>query len=218
MLSPSVRHDSETRMVLDRIRTYTMILFEMASPEENAKSGRFVIRMPPELHMALYEAARERGLSLNSYCVQQLAAAGLGPMAEHDATRLTARALAVATGGLCAVVLYGSWVRGRAMRASDVDALIVVEDRVPVNRELYRAWDAAPPVTWKGRRLDPHFVHLPTEVGASGLWAEVALDGIVLVDRRWNVSAYLGRVRRAIAAGRLARHLVHGQPYWVGRP
>ena len=48
----------------------------------------------------------------------------------------------------------------------------------------------------------------------SGLWAEVALDGLVLLEREWSLSEHLARVRRAIAAGRLVRRVVHGQPYW----
>ena len=51
--------------------------------------------------------------------------------------------------------------------------------------------------------------------GFSGLWAEVALDGTVLFDRGWMLSARLARVRRAIADGRLVRRVVHGQPYWT---
>ncbi|MCY4188977.1 MAG: hypothetical protein OXD30_10890 [Bryobacterales bacterium] len=49
----------------------------------------------------------------------------------------------------------------------------------------------------------------------SGLWAEVALDGIVLWDRDWKLSAQLARIRRRIAGGRLVRRVVHGQPYWT---
>ena len=186
----------------------------MISAAASPKSGRFVLRMPPALHAALEAAARRSGLSLNAYCVRRLAAAGSGAGGDEEATSLVARACAVAGDALSAVVLHGSWVRGEAASASDVDALIVVDSRLALNRALYRAWDAEP-VTWRDRRVDPHFVHPVGEGRFSGLWAEMALDGIVLFEREWKVSAYLARVRRAIAAGRLVRRLVHGQPYWT---
>ena len=171
--------------------------------------------MPPALHAALDGAARASGLSLNAYCVRQLAVAGLGAPGDEDAGALVTRARAVAGDALSAVLLHGSWVRGEATPASDVDALIVVDFRLPLSRELYREWDARP-ITWRGRRLDPHFLHPATEEGQfSGLWAEVALDGIVLFERDWKVSAHLAKIRRAIAAGRLVRRVVHGQPYWT---
>ena len=180
----------------------------------SSKSGRFILRMPPALHAALHEAARASGLSLNAFCVRQLAAFGVGVAGNEDATTLVARARAVAGHTLSAVVLHGSWVRGEATAGSDVDALIVVDTRLALSRELYRSWDAQP-ITWGGRRVDPHFVHLSPDGRFSGLWAELAIDGIVLFENDWMVSAHLARIRRAIAAGRLVRRFVHGQPYWT---
>lgn len=101
------------------------------------------------------------------------------------------------------------------MAASDVDALVVLDEHIAVSRSLYRAWDKGPAVTWRGHRIDPQFVRTPKDESYSGMWAEVALDGIVLIDRDWRVSAHLSRLRQAIAAGRLVRGVVHGQPYWV---
>ena len=71
------------------------------------------------------------------------------------------------------------------------------------------------PVTWDGREVDPHFVHLPKPGQATGAWGEAAVDGIVLHEREYAVSATLASVRREIAAGRLVRRIIHGQPYWV---
>lgn len=184
----------------------------MASPVDS--SGRFVLRMPPALHAALRESARAAGLSLNAYCVGRLAAAGLGAAGDGDAAPLVGRARAVAGDALSAVVLHGSWARGEAAATSDVDALVVVESRLTLRRALYRAWDAEP-VTWRGRRVDPHFAHPAADEAFSGLWVEAALDGIVLFERDWKTSAYLARVRRAIAAGRIVRRVAHGQPYWT---
>jgi hypothetical protein len=47
------------------------------------------------------------------------------------------------------------------------------------------------------------------------MWAEVAIDGIVLFERGLRLTEHLVRVRRDIAAGRLVRRMVHGQPYWT---
>lgn len=186
----------------------------MISQTGQPKSGRFVLRMPSALHTALDDAARANGLSLNTYCVRHLATAGLGIVGDKDVTSLVGRAHAVVGSALSGIVLHGSWIRGEATPSSDVDALIVVDSGVMLNRALYRAWDAAPIVTWRGHRLDPHFVHLLEDGEFSGLWAEIALDGMVLLDRDWKLSSHLARVRRAVAAGRVVRRVVHGQPYW----
>ena len=176
-------------------------------------SGRFLLRVPPGLHAALQEAARVAGLSLNEFCVRRLATPGSGLALEEGAGTLVSRAADIAGAALIGVILYGSWMRGDATAASDVDALIVVDQSLALSRELYRAWDAAP-VTWGAAAVDPHFAHLPGD-DPSGLWGEVALDGVVLFERGLRVSSLLVRVRRNIAAGRLIRHVVHGQPYWT---
>ncbi len=187
----------------------------VTSTGAHPKSGRFVLRMPPALHTSLDGEARASGLSLNAYCVRQLAGASIGAAHDEDAAALVTRARAVAGDALCGVILHGSWARGEATSASDVDALIVVGSRLALSRELYREWDAQP-MAWRGRRVDPHFVHSAAGEGRfSGLWAEVALDGIVLFERDWALSARLASIRHAIAAGRLVRRVAHGQPYWT---
>jgi predicted nucleotidyltransferase len=176
-------------------------------------SGRFLLRVPPRLHATLQEAARVAGLSLNEYCVRRLASPGSGLALEEGAGTLVSRAADIAGPALIGVILYGSWMRGDATAASDVDALIVVDPNLTLSRELYRAWDAAP-VTWGMAVVDPHFAHLPGD-DPSGLWGEVALDGVVLFERGLQVSSLLVRVRSDIAAGRLIRRVAHGQPYWT---
>jgi len=177
-------------------------------------SGRFVLRIEPGLHQALRTAAREGGLSLNDYCARKLAAptngSGFGDAA--DAVR---RATLLLGDALVGVVAFGSWVRGEAVTTSDVDLLVVLDSRVALTRELYRRWDEGP-VTWSGRPVEPHFVHLP-DPGAvtGGVWAEVAMDGVVLFERQLRVSRRLALVRRDILSGRLVRRLSHGQPYWA---
>jgi len=101
---------------------------------------------------------------------------------------------------------------------SDVDLLIVLEEGVPIRRSLYREWDAmdADPLRWNSHRVEPHFVRLPgREAEPTGLWAEAAVDGVVLFERALRVSQRLVEIRREIAAGRLVRRRCHGHPYWV---
>src|SRR5205823_2129343 len=136
--------------------------------------------VPPRLHAALQEAARVAGLSLNECCVRRLASPGSGLTLEAGAGTLVSRAADIAGPALIGVILYGSWMRGDATAASDVDALIVVDSSLALSRELYRAWDAAP-VTGGTAAVDPHFAHVPGD-DPSGLWGEVALDGVVLFE------------------------------------
>jgi len=176
-----------------------------------AKSGRFVLRLPPFLHAVLTDSARAAGLSLNEYCVRQLSAAG--GLAHPDAAALLACSRRVAGDALLAVAVYGSWTRGEASAGSDVDVLIVVDRRLALSPDLYRHWDDDP-ARWGGRVVDPHFVHPPAEGSWSGLWAEVALDGRPLLDRDGWLTRHLAAIRRDIADGRLVRGYRHGQPYW----
>ena len=185
------------------------------SSRERALSGRFVLRLDPELHAELRREAAIRGVSLNALCVQRLTAPGGVPPEFEDAAETVRRATELMGESLVGVVVFGSWARGESADTSDIDVLIVIEGGVPVTRELYRRWDEAP-VAWRGRPVDPHFVHLPPERRTpSGLWAEVAIDGIVLHDPRHRLFPRLAAVRRALAEGRLRRRTVHGTGYWT---
>ena len=48
-----------------------------------------------------------------------------------------------------------------------------------------------------------------------GAWCEAAVDGVVIFERDDRIAARLRQIRRDIAAGRLVRRMVHGQPYWT---
>ena len=92
---------------------------------------------------------------------------------------------------------------------------MVVDENLKLSRDLYLTWDEAP-IHWRGRRVEPHFVHLPDpERALLGLWAEIAIDGIVLFTRDLLLPSLLVRVRHDIAAGRIVRRVVHGQSYWT---
>lgn len=177
-------------------------------------SGRFLLRIDPGLHAFLREAARESGLSLNDYCSRKLAA----PASEVTgaAAEVVKRCAALLAEGLVAVVAFGSWARDQQRDSSDVDVLIVVEGDVSITRQLYHLWDAGP-LFWSSKPVEPHFVHLP-EHGSrvSGLWAEAAIDGVVLMDRNFAASKRLVEIRHRIASGEISRRFTHGQPYWVG--
>jgi predicted nucleotidyltransferase len=184
-------------------------------PSDTRPSGRFLLRIPPGLHAALKRAASEAGVSLNDYCVRKLTAPVGDLSSLEGASRAVLRAAALFRDRLVGIAAFGSWARRQAAAGSDVDLLIVVDGSVALTRELYRAWDEEP-VSWEGLAVEPHFVHLPEENRvAAGLWAEVALDGIVLFERGLEISMRLTKVRRDIVAGRIVRKVSHGQPYWA---
>jgi hypothetical protein len=177
-------------------------------------SGRFVLRIDPALHASLRWAARAAGASLNEYCARKLSLPT--PDLTLPAMEAVAWAATVAGSSLLGVVLFGSMARSEMGEESDADLLIVVAGDLPLSRSLYRSWDENP-LRWNGHPVEPHFVHLPQPgEGPSGLWAEVAMEGLVLFDRDLRVSRCLVEVRRAIASGLLIRRRSHGQPYWVG--
>ena len=180
-----------------------------------AKSGRFVLRVPPAMHQALHSAARDAGLSLNEYCVRRLGAGGSGPVGGDRAAALLTRGTEVLGDALLGVVLLGSRVRGDAGPDSDLDVLFAVDSGTEISRDTYRRWDSLPAVLEDGPTVDPHFAHLPTEESPSNLWGEAAMEGVVLFERGRLVSEAFVRIRRAAAGGRLVRRVAHGQPYWA---
>jgi predicted nucleotidyltransferase len=175
----------------------------------------FLLRVPPGLHRALRRTAQAAGLSLNEYCVRKLAAP-MGNLASvADAAAAVSHAAGLFGEDLLAVAAFGSWSRGDLRSASDVDLLVVLDERIELTRDLYRRWDAEP-LQWGTRPVDAHFAHLPApDRTVAGVWGEVAIDGVILFDRDLRLSSYLNRVRRDIAAGRIVRRLAHGQPYWT---
>ena len=184
----------------------------MAKASKDA-SGRFVLRIDPKLHAALREAAREAGLSLNQYCAAKLALPG-GSISD-EGVEAVRRAVFLFGTALVGVVAFGSWTRGEEAQTSDVDLMIIVDESVAIGRHIYRAWDEVP-MYWDKHLVDAHFVHLPQpDERITGMWAEVATNGIVLFERGFEVSIQLVGIRGEIAAGRLVRRRVHGQPYWV---
>ena len=149
-----------------------------------APSGRFVLRIDPGLHAILRRAARDAGVSLNEYCARKLMLPGGGATDLAPAAAAVARAADLFGDSLLAVAAFGSWARDELAAGSDVDVLVVLASRLSLTRRLYREWDRSP-LTWNGRRGEPHFVHLPApDAVVGGLWAEVAVDGVVLFETK----------------------------------
>jgi len=187
----------------------------MTSNANSSCSGRFVLRIDPGLHGALRKAARAAGVSLNEYCARKLVTPSSDFAGLDLATDAVRRASAVVGDSLIGLMVFGSWARGELHDQSDVDLLVIVEDGAELSRDLYLSWDDGP-IRWRGRRVEPHFVHLPEPTRTLvGLWAEVAIDGIILFTRDLRLPSLLAGVRRDIAAGRIIRRVVHGQPYWT---
>ena len=177
-------------------------------------SGRFVLRIDPRLHAALRAAAEAAGTSLNDYCARKLAAAP-GNLGDPAAAAAVERAAGLCAEALVGVAVFGSWARDQLAELSDVDLLVVIEAGTEITRALYERWDESP-LRWGGRLVEPHFVQIGgANRRPAGLWAEVAVDGVVLFDRGFELSRRLARIRRDIVEGRIVRRRVHGQPYWV---
>ncbi len=151
---------------------------------------------------------------MNEVCLRRLSVPESG--SSGPAETAVTRADAVVGDALVGVVVFGSWARQEWGKDSDVDLLVIIEDGFEIDRGLYRTWDEVP-VSWTGHPLEAHFVHLPAPGSRlSGLWAEVAIDGVVLFERDLRVSRKLVEFRREIASGDVTRRVSHGQPYWVG--
>jgi predicted nucleotidyltransferase len=186
-------------------------------PASNAASGRFLLRVQQGVHARLQSAAKRLGVSLNEYCDRRLRVPGPAILLEPGAAASLERALAQFNTALAGVLVYGSYARGDATAASDVDLLVVLDPAIALTRTLYREWDDAP-VQWQGRHVDPHFLHRPVgrrAAAASGAWCEAAIDGVVLYERDGAVTRHLAAIRGEIAAGHLVRRSAHGQPYWT---
>lgn len=184
------------------------------SGESRAPSGRFVLRIEPGLHGTLREAARAAATSLNEYCARKLASPGV--RLDEEASTIVERAASILGEALVGIVAFGSWVRGEHDATSDFDVLLIAADDLPVSRRLYRRWDDAPVLSWRGLEVEPHFIHLlPEGEVPSGLWGEVATDGVILFERGFEVSRRLAEVRSRIADGDIVRRFAQGQPYWV---
>ena len=184
---------------------------------EKRLSGRFVLRIEPELHALAKRRATQLDISLNELCVRSLNAYLTETPSTFEAVRypeadLARRVIKYLGNSLVGLVFFGSMARGEGRESSDIDLLIVVSQNLSLKRQLYTQWDR----TIVNDRLSPHFVHLPTGFDDAGsLWLESSVDGIVMFDRDGGVQRFLGSMRRAIASGILERRKAYGHTYWI---
>jgi hypothetical protein len=140
---------------------------------------------------------------------------GSGVALVVGAAETVAKAVGLYGDQLVGVAVFGSWARGEAASDSDLDLLVVLDEHLPITRRLYDPWDQQP-LFWEGLRVEPVFSHLPeTGTPVSAVWAETAVDGIVLYERGLTLSRVLMGIRRAIAAGLQVRKSAGGSVYWV---
>ena len=174
-------------------------------------SGKFVVRVPPDLHLELKRVALDQGASLNQVCVDRLKQPATG------AKGLLVDTLQEFVGdGLVAIVQYGSSVRGEATEASDIDILCVIDDSVNIQRQLYRKWDELSEKRQLSKKYAVHFTHpLVDDLNASTLWLETAVEGMILFDPSLLAQRIFVKLRHLIFDQKYRRSLVHGQPVWV---
>jgi predicted nucleotidyltransferase len=188
-----------------------------------------ILRVPPSLHQQLKQEARSADMSLNKRCLALLSGKARTSPVRHStldlrhassASSLTnalkdlaARVLQTIGDDIEGLVLFGSFARGQELDRSDIDLLVVLNDGVSLDRDVYSRWQFG---KFSGREVSPLFVQIPAEgERIGGLWFEVALEGVVLFDRDLHLSRFLSRVRNYIASGRIRRMITHGHPYWV---
>ncbi len=169
-------------------------------------SGKFVLRLDPQLHRALKDEAKKTGESLNSYCLKKISQ----PL-NSDFSLLVQKI--VSCFHPIGVVLFRSVARGEATATSDVDLLIVMPPSVSITRELYTSWEKK---LSPSDQFSPQFVHLPPGDSAVGsIWLETSLDGEILYDKDHILKKTFINIRSQIAQGRYLRKISHGHAYWI---
>lgn len=181
-------------------------------------SGRFVLRIPLELHKKLSSLSSNRRISLNQLCLlllnKGLTASESQNWPEYEPVL---KKLKDKFGeNLTGVVLFGSQATGTATADSDTDLLIILDDSIEINRSLYSFWDDE--IVWKDGELNPHFVHYQKNLmDAGGLWFEIAQTGKIIYQKDSLVEQLFLKIRNFIADGGVRRYISNGHPYWVRR-
>lgn len=178
------------------------------------KSGKFVLRLPSELHQAVCLEADRQGCSLNQWITQRLATS-LGKTAHSEVVDLIKAAFGEQISG---VMLFGSTARGESHASSDIDLLLVLKPSIKLNRTFYSKWDedVGPHVA---SSYSPHFVEWPKDILKIGsLWLEVASEGEFLDCESPELRQALHRIKQMIASGRFIRKSSSGSVYWITQP
>ncbi|MBN1656690.1 MAG: toxin-antitoxin system HicB family antitoxin [Deltaproteobacteria bacterium] len=186
--------------------------------KSSRSSGKFVLRVGPELHQRLSRGADRFGVSLNAYCVRKLQEGSLSD--RYSEAGLDREFLERVLRGLpqlpMALLLFGSFARGDHGAGSDIDLLIVLETGIRPTREMYRTLEKSVDFSSFSYPVNPALVSLPESARSAGsLWLEVALDGVLIWEKDSRVSDFIRDVRRQIASGEVRRAFAYGQPYWI---
>jgi hypothetical protein len=176
-------------------------------------SGKFIIRMSKEQHAVLQREARRLECSLNDLCLKRLTASIAIESLPEEIRSASSAASDLFSDRLLALAVFGSWAKGKTNDLSDIDLLIVLRQDLAITRQIYTDFENKCPVQG---RIEPHFLHLPdTTRRISGLWAEVAMAGVIISDTSFALQRYLNFVKEQIVAGHLVKERLHGQNYWV---
>ena len=186
----------------------------------NLYSGKFVLRLPSNLHETLAKKAKAEAISLNQLArrllQESLQNKSSQPAYLEKIKPLLPQIKSHFRKNLLAVLVFGSTVRGETTDKSDIDLLIVLKPTQSIKRSLYHWWESlkksSSPI------INSHFVHLPlSSEQASGIWFEVALDSKLLYQEGASVSGFLKKLWQQIQSGKLERAWSHGHPYWIRR-
>lgn len=169
-------------------------------------SGKFVLRISPEMHALLKCEAEENNLSLNQLINKKLF--------ENKSEKYES-ILKLFKHNLLGIVLFGSYVRGEPRKSSDIDLLIVLAKEIEIKRSLYHLWDDK--IEHKmGSIYSPQFTHLPKDYNSiSSLWLEVGLEGEIAYDPLGVIKKEIFKIKSEISSGKYRRKLTHGHPYWI---
>lgn len=169
-------------------------------------SGKFVIRIDPQLHVLLKEQAKRAGLSLNQIVIQRL---------QNEVDQNFAVIQNQFGKELLGIILFGSTVRGDQRKSSDIDLLIVLKESTKLSRKLYSEWDDKVE-SQLGPQYSPQFVHLPKDLKqVSGLWLEAALEGEIVFEVGHDLRTTVYKIKDLISSGYFQRKESYGHPYWI---
>lgn len=172
---------------------------------------RILLRLPAALHQRVKSKARELNTSVNSVLVQAIENGISSSGLEGNETRIIEKAKSQFGSAFVGLLLYGSKARGDAYDTSDTDLLLVVDQSVRIERDLYRTWDVALPT-----EISINISHLPpTARDAGSLWLECALDARILFDPTGAIRKRLDEIKELILSGAFVRRTTHGQGYWI---
>lgn len=126
-----------------------------------------MLRIPEQRHLKLTKQAKHYQLSLNQFCQKILEK---GEISEMD--MIVDKIKTTFEESLEGIILFGSKARSDMHDLSDIDLLIVLNEQI--TRRHYKLLELP-------QIYSPNFVTFRKE--PSGLWFDVAIDGIVLFDK-----------------------------------